>query len=149
MELSIDQQITELPKLTKSDLSSLWQHSFGKAAPPKLRRQVMIPILAYRIQEKAYGGLTPSTARYLRSLADALEKDRHAVVTDVLSIRPGTRLVREWRGNTYEVLAETSGYEYRGKNYASLSGIARQITGTRWSGPAFFRIKNTKTQAVK
>ena len=109
----------------------------------------MIPILAYRIQEQAYGGLKSSTARYLRTLADTLEKDRHAVLTDVPSIRPGTRLVREWRGNTYEVIAENRGYEYCGKKYASLSEIACQITGTRWSGPAFFRIKNTKTQAVK
>ncbi len=122
----------------------LWQRSFGKAAPTRLRRQVMIPILAYRIQEQAYGGLKPSTAKHLRTLADAVEKDRHAVLTGVLLIRPGMRLTRKWQGNIHEVLAANNAYEYRGKNYRSLSEIARQITGTRWSGPAFFRIKTQK-----
>ena len=55
-------------------------------------------------------------------------------------LRPGTRLVREWRGTTYHVLITESGFDYAGKSYRSLSAIARIITGTAWSGPAFFGI---------
>src|SRR5437660_5229819 len=105
MGASIDEQIAELPKLTKSQLTALWQHSFGRNAPPKLRRQVMVPILAYRIQERAYGGLKPSTAKRLRTLAHMLEKNPSAVLTNTPRIRPGTRLLREWRGERHEVVA--------------------------------------------
>ena len=57
------------------------------------------------------------------------------------SIKPGTRLLREWQGQTHEVIAESTGqFLYRGKTYCSLSAIARAITGTRWSGPTFFGI---------
>jgi len=146
---SIEQQIAELPKLTKADLSSLWQQSFGRTAPPRLRRQLMIPILAYRIQERAYGGLKPSIAKRLRRLADALEKDPSMVLADTPRIRPGTRLAREWRGETHQVVVEDGGYDYRGKRFASLSEIARQITGSRWSGPLFFGLKTPKARARK
>jgi hypothetical protein len=147
--LSIEEQISELPTLSKADLTSLWQDAFGRAAPPRLRRQVMVPILAYRIQEKAYGGLKPATAKRLSALADALEKDRFAVPANAPRIRSGTRLVREWRGKVHEVLAREDSYEYDGKKFASLSEIARQITGVRWSGPLFFGIKDTQSRTVK
>jgi hypothetical protein len=65
------------------------------------------------------------------------------------SIKPGTRLLREWQGQTHEVIAESTGrFLYRGDTYRSLSAIARAITGTRWSGPTFFGI-TTKSQAQK
>jgi hypothetical protein len=59
-------------------------------------------------------------------------------------MKTGTRLLREWRGQTHEVIAMEAGYEYRGVSYRSLSEIARKVTGTRWSGPAFFGLKNAK-----
>jgi len=63
------------------------------------------------------------------------------------SIKPGTRLLREWQGQTHEVVADGSGgFIYRGETYRSLSAVARIITGTRWSGPTFFGIA-TKAQA--
>lgn len=58
------------------------------------------------------------------------------------SLRPGTRLVRQWRDQVHLVNVEAKGYEYQGARYQSLSEIARLITGTRWSGPLFFGIKN-------
>ena len=143
MGIPID-QIAELPKLRKTDLSALWQRCFGRAAPPRLRRQVMIPILAYRIQEQAYGGLKPSTAKRLRASAERLEVNPSAVLVDLPGIRPGTRLLREWRGKMHTITAADNGFEYRGKRFASLSQIARVITGTRWSGPLFFGLKSPK-----
>jgi hypothetical protein len=51
--------------------------------------------------------------------------------------------VRQWHGQTHEVLVIESGYEYRGTGYRSLSQVVRKITGTRWSGPAFFGLNKT------
>jgi len=104
----------------------------------------MIPILAYRIQEQAYGGLKPSTAKRLRASAERLEVNPSAVLVDLPGIRPGTRLLREWRGKMHTITAADNGFEYRGKRFASLSQIARVITGTRWSGPLFFGLKSPK-----
>jgi len=104
----------------------------------------MIPFLAYRIQENAYGGLKPSTLSQLRRISRSLEKSKSS---GELILRPkakvGTRIFRQWRGESHEVVVSQSGYEYRRGTYKSLSKIARKITGTRWSGPAFFGVNRT------
>ena len=64
-----------------------------------------------------------------------------------LSYKPGTRLVRVWKGETHEVTILEGGLEWHGQRFNSLSKIAREITGTRWSGPAFFGLNNTKPDA--
>jgi hypothetical protein len=97
-------------------------------------------ILAYRIQEKAFGGLKESTVRKLRELADKKVVGEMPVEK---RLRPkiGTRYVREHAGELHEVTVLESGYEYEGTIYRSLSEIAGTITGTKWSGPAFFGLK--------
>lgn len=62
---------------------------------------------------------------------------------DAPRFKPGTRLIREWQGKTFEVTVMDRGYAYRGNRYESLSEIAREITGARWSGPRFFGLKKT------
>lgn len=59
--------------------------------------------------------------------------------------KPGTRLIREWQGVTHEVTIEEKGYTWNGMQYRSLSHIAREITGTRWSGPRFFGLNGKQT----
>ena len=141
MSQPVEDRIRELPTLRRPGLLSLWADLFERASPEKLRKELMVPILAYRMQEKAYGGLKPATRTRLRQLARALEQDPAANIAAVPQIKPGTRLLREWRGETHEVIAEDAGYNYRGKRFDSLSEIARHITGTRWSGPLFFGLK--------
>jgi len=103
----------------------------------------MVPFLAYKIQEKAYGGLKPSTRAELRRIARSLEKSQASnSYPPQPKIRSGTRILRKWRGETHEVLVTDAGYEYREANFQSLSQIARKITGTQWSGPAFFGLRN-------
>jgi hypothetical protein len=63
------------------------------------------------------------------------------VIPSIPGLKPGTRLVRQWRDQVHLVNVEADGYEYQGARYQSLSEIARLITGTRWSGPLFFGIK--------
>lgn len=122
---------------------ALWRQLFRRTAPPQIRRGLLIQILAYRIQEQAYGGLSPATRKRLSELAHKLEANPHAELSGVPRIKPGTRLIRDWRGQSHRVTVLDNGYEYAGKRYSSLSQVARLITGTRWSGPLFFGLRGT------
>ena len=105
----------------------------------------MVPFLAYRIQENAYGGLEPASRSKLRRLARSL-KGPGGSSEKILrpKVKIGSRIFREWRGDTHEVVVTKYGFEYRRASYRSLSEIARKITGTRWSGPAFFGLNASK-----
>jgi hypothetical protein len=143
MASQIPDQIANLRRLSRSELLDLWQKLYKKAAPQGIRREILVPFLAYRIQEHAYGGLNPKVVAELHRIARALE--RNPASTDALvrsRIKTGTRLLRQWRGHTHEVFVTESGFEYGGVGYRSLSEIARKVTGTRWSGPAFFGLRN-------
>jgi hypothetical protein len=90
------------------------------------------------MQELAYGGLSKATQRKLAALTKELKAKGSVVVTPDLSLRPGARLVREWRGRTHTVVVMETGFEYAGKAFLSLTKIAQVITGAHWSGPRFF-----------
>jgi hypothetical protein len=120
---------------------SLWQELFAKPPHPKLRRELMVPILAYRIQENACGGLKLSTRKRLQKLAEEVTRNRETPLPVTPQLKASTKLLRQWQGELHEVMVADEGFRYRGKRYESLSEIAREITGTRWSGPAFFGLK--------
>jgi hypothetical protein len=132
--------IRNLPTLTKERLNALWQENFG-IAPGRVRRELMLPVFAFRIQERAYGGLRAATKQSIREIVGSLAPKSRAQNEATRRFKPGTRLVREWKGETHEVTLAEDGYKYRGKRYKSLSPIACEITGTHWSGPAFFGTK--------
>ena len=138
----IAQRLADLPKLSKTELRDGWRQLFNEPPPPQLRRRLMIPILAYRLQEQTFGSLSTANLGRLRQLARSFETNSHCTVSSIPSVKPGTRLVRQWGDQVHLVNVEANGYEYRGARYQSLSEIARQITGTRWSGPVFFGIKS-------
>jgi Protein of unknown function (DUF2924) len=148
MTNSVDQRLADLPKLSKPALRELWKELLNSTAPPQLRRHLIIPILAYRLQEQAFGSLTTANRGRIRQLGRAFENNSNAAVSSVPSFKPGTRLVRQWGDQVHLVNVESSGYEYQGARYKNLSEIARLITGTRWSGPLFFGIK-TETSSSK
>jgi hypothetical protein len=148
MKANISGQIAHLRQLSRQQLLDLWQKLYKKAISPGLRREVMIPFLAYRIQEIAYGGLKTTARTELRRVARSLEK---GTVSEILSrsrLKPGTRLSRRWHGKVHEVIVTDSGFEYGGAAYGSLSEIARKITETRWSGPAFFGLNKKAADAA-
>ncbi len=91
--------------------------------------------IAYEMQVRQIGGLTPSERKALGALARGRSNPSPRL------LKVGTRLYRSWRGITQEILVLESGYSWRGKSYASLSEVARAITGTRWSGPRFFGLQ--------
>jgi hypothetical protein len=138
-------EIERLPTLSRQQLLDLWLKQYGRPAPPGVRKSLLVPFLAYRLQENACGGLKSSTRAELRRIARAYEKGSHtAGASPRPRIKPGTRIVRQWNGKSIEVSVTDSGFEYGGANYRSLSQIARKITGTRWSGPAFFRLNGAR-----
>jgi Protein of unknown function (DUF2924) len=149
----IRERLAALPTLSKAALCDLWKQFFQSAPSSQLRRDLMIPMLSYRIQEEAFGSLSARTRKRLHQLSLAFEKGSDHAVARAPRIRPGTRLVRQWGDRVHLVNVEIQGYEYQGTRYQSLSEIARLITGTRWSGPLFFGIKrqsaNAKSQEVQ
>jgi hypothetical protein len=139
--MDVSEQLTSLPEMKKAALAALWRKHFGAPPPEQTCRDLIIRILAYKIQEQAFGGLRAPTRRRLRQFASAMEKDPNSSISNTRVIKTGTRLIRQWQGKSYTVTMANSGFEYDGQWYASLSEIARLITGTRWSGPLFFGLK--------
>jgi hypothetical protein len=144
---SITKSLASLPILGQPALCDLWRQFFKKEPPPEIRKDLMLRIVAHRLQEQEFGGLSDAGCRRLHQLATTFEADPNAVVSSRPSIKPGTRLVRQWKEQVHVVEVETEGYEYRGACYENLSEIARLITGTRWSGPLFFGLKTKQSSA--
>lgn len=136
MNTAVIGKVAALTSLEKDDLHKLWRELFDAPAPRK-RRDYLIPRLAWRIQELAYGGLTDAT----RERLDQLMRSEEPIKPKGGRIkRPtvGTKLIREYRGVEHQVTVTRNGFEYQGRTFRSLSHVAREITGTRWSGPLFF-----------
>jgi len=56
----------------------------------------------------------------------------------------GTELKRMFAEKEHLVLVGESGFTYSGKEYRSLSAIAREISGTSWNGYGFFGLLPAK-----
>jgi hypothetical protein len=136
--------LDSLPKLGATDLRRLWAQAFGQPLTLRVQKDLLIKFLAYRLQEQAYGGLRSATVKRLQKLASEFaHADSPPASIDSPRFKPGTRLIREWQGKTFEVTVMDRGFAFRGDRYGSLSEIAREITGARWSGPRFFGLKKT------
>ena len=105
---------------------------------------LLVRAVAYRMQEVALGGFRPERQRQLRQFAQQFKETGEIKRRARLELKSGTRLVREWRGRTYEVLVLEDGFSWQGARYRSLSAVARKITGTPWSGPLFFGLKQNR-----
>jgi hypothetical protein len=143
MPSGVGNRLTVLPRMSKAQLLGLWNELFKIPPPRQGRRDLLVKFLAYRMQEQAYCGLSPATRKRLRELARKFEANPNAELSGAPQIKPGTRLIRDWRGHSHRVTVLENGYEYAGKRYSSLSQIARLITGTRWSGPLFFGLRGS------
>lgn len=128
-----------LQSLDLQELRSRWVTAYGAEPLPRLSRELLIRGIAYRLQERARGGVTKKVLRMLEQVASG--KGKSDAVSNS-SMRLGTRLVREWQGRAHEVIVVNGGFLWSGNTYRSLSEIARLITGTRWSGPRFFGLKD-------
>ena len=145
---NLEKQLEQLKQLKPEELRKRWQAVFGSNPPPKIRSSLMIQTIARRMQEKAFGGLKPSTQRLLQKVAQDAGADSKVPTTGKKAQpRVGTLLVRERHGTKHQVSVLKDGFVYRSKRYGSLSQIARTITGTQWSGPLFFGLKSRTDQS--
>ncbi|MBA3670158.1 MAG: DUF2924 domain-containing protein [Sphingomonas sp.] len=122
--------------MSRVQLKDRWRDLYMTAPPAAFTPDLLARGIAWRMQEKEQGGLPPEARRLLGGIREAVPRRPRASTR--LSLRPGNRLVRRWRGRTYVVEVTDGGLMYEGSRYSSLSVIASKITGTHWSGPKFF-----------
>jgi hypothetical protein len=142
----ISAEIAALASFDIRDLKSRWRALYDTEPPLRISRELLTRAIAYRLQEREFGGLAPATRRLLERVADDLSS-HCARLGLVRKAAPGTLLIREWRGTAHQVTVGDDGVVYRGKRYGSLSEGARLITGTRWSGPLFFGLRKPAWEA--
>jgi hypothetical protein len=133
-------ELAGLPKLGRATLMEKWRACYGNEPPTRIREEFLIHAIAHRLQEQALGGLAAATQRFLTRAAQEHTQGQKTSSPPVV-LKPGTRLLREWHGVTYEVIVLEKSVQCNGKSYRSLTELAHHITGVKWSGPAFFGLK--------
>src|ERR1700731_3827685 len=141
---AIEAEIDRVRSLGVDSLLTLWRTTFRSFPPPAFSKDILARFLCWHIQEQAFGGLDPKTAKHLGGFArgDRPRADRPR------RLKPGTVLLREYQGERHTVPVVAKGYVWREATYAILSIIARAITGTAWNGPRFFGLRIDKGIAV-
>lgn len=139
--------VEQVKSLSRSQLIQKWQKIFKQTPSPTVRREFLIKHLAWEIQAQSQGGYSVQTKKKLEALAKDLEQNKDIkaenikLKSNILTIKAGTKLIREYQGINHEVLVLEKGYQYNGKIYKSLSAIANEITSSRWNGKVFFGLK--------
>jgi Protein of unknown function (DUF2924) len=143
-EADLVARVTALPDCPRAELEAEWRRLWSRQVPRHASRAFLVRAVAYGLQAEVYGGLDAETRRLLKKATEANGK---------LSRPPqrrlsrGSKLLREWHGETHEVLVLDKGFAWRGETYASLTAVARAITGTNWNGWAFFGLKRRTKEA--
>lgn len=129
----LEQALSELEQMDRPGCLEHWREVFGRSPPKHLSPQFMRRVLIWELQNQILGRLSAKTERQMKQIASGK--------APTVTAKPGSHLVREWNGRTYQVEVVDGGYVMDGKSWRSLSAIARHITGTRWSGPRFFGVQ--------
>ncbi len=145
---SVSAQVASLPALHIKELWVLWDQYFPRR-PERPNRSYLESRVAYKIQEAAYGGLSMATRMRLEAIGAKHSKIKIRARTQEFQFAPGTVLVREWGERDHRVTVTAEGrFEYDGQTFKSLSAVARHISGTHWSGPAFFGLRKSKETSL-
>lgn len=159
----IEGKVAALGGLTREELVAIWRKNFACAPPKGVHKELLVRAAAFHLQQKHFGGLSGEAKRLLKvamrqasaAMTARTETDGNAIdVAEIAAsqasspssspprerqtVRAGARLIREWNGGIHVVDVVEDGFIYSGSRYRSLSKIAREITGTNWSGPRFF-----------
>jgi hypothetical protein len=141
----VEQENSDLAGLARADLVERWQGLYGVDPPKGISTRLMLRAVAYEMQVRRYGGLSRLLKRKITEISQSTSDD---AIGGPPSLTIGTRLVREWQGRVHVVDVMEKGFAWDGRVYSSLSKIAREITGTRWSGPRFFGLKSKRGRAA-
>jgi hypothetical protein len=137
---AIEAEIDHVRSLGLDGLRARWRTMFGATPPAGLTKDLLGRMIAYRIQEEAFGGLDPETIKLL----DSLSRGEKPGTEPKRRLKAGTVLVREYQGERHTVTVVPDGFVWRETTYRSLSTIARTITGTAWGGPRFFGLRSAR-----
>jgi len=143
IKLSIDvaETLARLSAATIFELRGEWRRLHRMLPPMRLSRDLLMRGITYKLQERLHGGLSWSILRKLERLSLDSKGSAAQKPAPPISLKAGTRLVREWRGRTHTVLVQAHGFEWNGRRHRSLTVIAHEITGAHWSGPRFFGLR--------
>lgn len=130
--MTLEQRLDALTSMPKEELRATWQAGLA-TSPPRVSADLLRRLLGHALQEKAMGGLSSAQRQTLRRLG-AGRSDK--------SMKAGTRLIRQWNNRTIAVTVDEGGFMWEDRSYRSLSAIAREVTGTAWSGPRFFGLRD-------
>lgn len=138
---TLDNSIAQLPL---SELRRKWAEYWGIQPHRYIRREMLEKSLTFKLRQLAGDGLTAEQQQRLDNLVAQYKHDPQCFDRKQVAMKPGTRLVRVWKGQRHDIFVRAGGFEYNGKVYTSLSQIASDITGTRWNGWVFFGLKKNK-----
>src|ERR1700738_5135570 len=138
---AVEDELDRLATKPIAQLRARYREVFRSEPPKAFGPDLLRRSIAHRIQEKTYGGLSSATRRLLDHLVKAAMAKPNGRLELPRRIKPGSELVRMWKGKSYRVMVMADGFAYDGERFASLSEIASEITGTKWNGPRFFGLR--------
>lgn len=151
IEWRVTEAIKCLETMSVTDLKAKLTTLTGREPPRFAKRSLLTQLIAWELQANTFGGLDPALRRQLLAMGASGKASSNGI--EICSappvLRPGVMLIRSWRGVTHHVTVINDGFAWQDRNYKSLSVIAREITGTSWSGPVFFGLKKSKSTGVK
>jgi len=142
----VEDELDRLPTTPIADLRKRYRELFRTEPPKAFGPDLLRRSIAQRIQEKAYGGLSAEARRLLDQLVKAAMAKPNGRLELPRRIKPGSELVRIWKGKTYRVMVMADGFAHDGRTFTNLSEIASEITGTRWNGPRFFGLRSASSK---
>lgn len=142
IDSAVEAEVDRLAAAPIIELRQQYRDLFRTDPPKAFGPDLLRRSISHRIQEKAYGGLSRPTQRLLEQMAIAIAAKPNNQLELPRRIKPCSELVRTWKGKTYRIVVQETGFAYDGNTYASLSEIASLITGTRWNGPRFFGLRS-------
>ena len=145
---TVSARLQALERMDYPALRAEWRRVYRSPPPKRVARNLLLLGIAWKIQERIYGGLGAATKRRLADLAKSIERNGDITRNRVTQLKLGAKLVREWRGKTHIVIVVEDGFEWKGDRWRSLTAIAREITGGHWSGPRFFGLTETARPGV-
>ena len=138
---AIEDELDRLGTMPIAQLRIRYREVFRGDPPKAFGPDLLRRSIAHRIQERAYGGLSRSAQRLLDQMMKAYAARPGGKIVLPRRIKPGSVLVREWKGKSHRVMVLADGFAYDGETFGNLSEIAVLITGTRWNGPRFFGLR--------
>ena len=136
----ISEEVRAVAALPLPALRAAWRARWGEV-PQYRSRDLFARAMAYKLQAEAFGGLPAAVRRRVADYAGKFAADRTFTPTPGPVLKPGSSLIREWKGVRHEVAVTADGFEHLGQRYRSLSQVAFVITGTKWNGLVFFGLK--------